>query len=598
MSSFRNNEDKAWNYLRPLANCARYLHFAPRGNNTFELVVLDGWRAKVATNSDDPPNSFHTSDTFTPHPTMPDAWKYLGRNDDRITLINGEKVLPVPYENSLRRHELVAEALLFGVGRSVPGLFIIPSEKASTMDKTELLQKLWPAIEEANDRVEAFSQISKEMIEILDAHIDYPATDKRTLIRAASYKKFSFLIDAVYRRFEGENDTGKRLTLSIPELESFILNAFKKRTRKADSISYQSDFFNIGIDSLQALTIRAYLKRKLDLGGFDLGQNVIFEYPTVHKLARHIYALRTGDAQPQDDEVTTMQELITRYSMFERAFRAEDVEGHQQSGEVVLLTGATGSLGAFLLSQLSLLSHVKEIYCAVRAEDTSSARDRVILILQAKKISFDLDKVIFTPCDFSKRDLGFASQVLESLRHSLTKVIHSAWAVNFNLGVRSFEQQHIKGVANLINLCLSLPSSPAQFFFCSSISAAAGTPLPATIAERPVPKLDHAQHMGYARSKLVAERIVQAAAGTTGMIAKILRIGQIVGDSEHGIWNTTEAIPLMIQSAVTMGALPALDEVSHVHKTPYAPSPYLVCTDTLLDAGGPSRQVHPRAFGA
>ena len=68
--------------------------------------------------------------------------------------------------------------------------------------------------------------------------------------------------------------------------------------------------------------------------------------------------------------------------------------------------------------------------------------------------------------------------------------------------------------------------------------------------------------MGYARSKLVAERIVQAAAETTGMTAKVFRVGQIVGDTERGIWNTTEAIPLMIQSAKTIGALPALEEVS------------------------------------
>jgi thioester reductase-like protein len=40
----------------------------------------------------------------------------------------------------------------------------------------------------------------------------------------------------------------------------------------------------------------------------------------------------------------------------------------------------------------------------------------------------------------------------------------------------------------------------------------------------------------------------------------VLRVGQIVGDTQLGQWNATEAIPLMIRSAVTMGALPALDD--------------------------------------
>jgi thioester reductase-like protein len=66
--------------------------------------------------------------------------------------------------------------------------------------------------------------------------------------------------------------------------------------------------------------------------------------------------------------------------------------------------------------------------------------------------------------------------------------------------------------------------------------------------------------MGYARSKLVAERIVQAAAEQTGMVAKVLRVGQIVGDTVTGKWNSTEAIPLMLQTAHTLKALPALDE--------------------------------------
>jgi nucleoside-diphosphate-sugar epimerase len=66
--------------------------------------------------------------------------------------------------------------------------------------------------------------------------------------------------------------------------------------------------------------------------------------------------------------------------------------------------------------------------------------------------------------------------------------------------------------------------------------------------------------MGYAQSKLVAEHLCVKAYQQTGLRARVLRIGQVIGDTENGIWNTTEAIPLMIQSAMTIGALPKLDE--------------------------------------
>ncbi len=136
------------------------------------------------------------------------------------------------------------------------------------------------------------------------------------------------------------------------------------------------------------------------------------------------------------------------------------------------------------------------------------------------------------------------------------------------MGVQSFEQQHVKGTFNLLNLCLSVTTpTPAKLFFCSSVSAAAGTPLPATIPETYLTNLSYAQNMGYARSKMVTETIVKAAAEQTGMNARVLRVGQIVGDTQNGLWNSNEAVPLMIRSAVTFGALPALEEVMSPMKT-------------------------------
>ncbi|GAB1210138.1 hypothetical protein APSETT445_008928 [Aspergillus pseudonomiae] len=245
--------------------------------------------------------------------------------------------------------------------------------------------------------------------------------------------------------------------------------------------------------------------------------------------------------------------MTTQYSTF---------PNRPPSDQVVILTGATRSLGVYILSQLLHNPSVKEVFCLVRATSKNNALDRVLSSLSSRSLPFtNAYKIAAFPSTLGKEDLGLPATTIDELRSSLTHVIHAAWAVNFTLGVRSFEQQHIKGVHTLLNLCLSSRrSSPAEFYFCSSISAAAATPLPAQIAECPIPELAHAQNMGYAQSKLVAERIVHAAALTTGMVARVLRIGQIVGDTATGYWNPTEAIPLMLRTAKTLGALPALDE--------------------------------------
>lgn len=231
-----------------------------------------------------------------------------------------------------------------------------------------------------------------------------------------------------------------------------------------------------------------------------------------------------------------------------------------------LLTGVTGSLGAHMLAKALRTTSVQHVYCLVRAPTPDAAKARVIATLEAKGIPAlqidELARVRFLPADLSQASLGLDEATQEELACRLTVVVHSAWAVNFNLGVRSFASQHIQGAYHLLHLCLRTRTRrPARFYFCSSISAAAGTPVPATIGEQALDDLAHAQAMGYARSKLVTERIVQAAAAKTGMVASVLRIGQIVGDTSHGLWNTTEAIPLMLQTAKTLGALPALDEV-------------------------------------
>lgn len=44
------------------------------------------------------------------------------------------------------------------------------------------------------------------------------------------------------------------------------------------------------------------------------------------------------------------------------------------------------------------------------------------------------------------------------------------------------------------------------------------------------------------------------------MSSRVHRVAQVVGDTDNGIWNATEAIPLLIQGALSTGALPALED--------------------------------------
>lgn len=330
MLSYRPAGDKAWNYVRPLPAVASFLYMKPQGSNIYECVVLDGLPSKVTSNSSDPPNSFHTSDLFSPHPTIPNAWKFLGRSDDRVTLMNGEKVLPLPFEHQVRQNEFVREALVFGIGKAIPGILIVPSEKALTLSEEDMFENIWPSIESANSHGEGFSQICREMVKMLAVGSEYPCTDKGTIIRAASYRQFSEVIESVYAEFENgpQDSTRQKLVLDVSELESYLLDMLKLRFGH-DALTNTTDFFDAGVDSLQAITLWGSLKRELDIGAAVLGRNVVFEYPNVKSLAAHLYALRTGLEVQTEDELETMVELIEKYSSFDKHIPGSDQVHHE-----------------------------------------------------------------------------------------------------------------------------------------------------------------------------------------------------------------------------------------------------------------------------
>ena len=562
-TSVRPPGDNAWNYLRILPEVKKYVLMDEIAPGIFECVALDGLRSKNTVNSDDPPRSFRTRDLFVQHPKNPDFWRFVSRLDDRLTLVNGEKVLPIPIEGRIRQEGLVKEAIVFGDGKSLPGVLIIKADAAAELSDADFLEKIWPAVADANSRAESFSRIPKELIIVLPADTVYAKTDKGTFIRAQVYAQFKDRIEAAYENFESGDEEVGSVALPVPELEAYLLQRFREHL--SVELSATDDFFAFGIDSLQCMQMWSLMKKELDLGGrqAQLGQNVLYETGNVKALAHHIDGLRTGTAEQAKDTYQLMHDLVMKHSSF-KTYNEEYQT--TPTAETVVLTGVTGGLGAHLLAQLVRDPSVSTVWALVRASTEHVALERTLSSLSSRGISLSVEeirKIIAVPSDLSKPDLGLGASRFVQLRSSLTLVIHSAWAVNFNISVESFEDQHIKAVPNFINLCQSTThGSPARFYFCSSVSSTGGTPRPGTVPETPVRDIAHVQGTGYARSKYVAEQIVRNAMKEADAQARVLRIGQLVGDSKVGEWNTTEGIPLMIQTAATLGALPQLDEVS------------------------------------
>ncbi|KAJ3895239.1 L-aminoadipate-semialdehyde dehydrogenase [Lentinula edodes] len=561
--------DKGWNWVRPTTLSKHFMVMEPQGKDTFECVIKDGYPAKVVSNR--PDGSFATKDLFQRHPEEKDRYKYIGRLDDTLVHILGEKTNPVPMELCIRGNSpYVAEAIVFGAGQPTTGCLILPSELAKDLSNSELMEKVWPVIEEANAEAPTHSRLLPEMIGFLPYGTHVPIATKMSILRPACYTKFKDIIDGLYSRFEAGHSEDEKLLLSKPEVEDYLLQIITRTlgSTKASKLDKKADLFAFGVDSLQATRIRNICQKELDLGDHVLGQNVVYEYPSVERLADYILSFR-GEAQSRvSDHESKMLAMVDRW-VAKLEFHKPDASAKPKprNARVVIHTGATGSLGAHILHQLLQEPSVRKVICLSRGQSHEESRERVKGSLKLRKLSTPDDhKFDSYAANPNVPQLGLTDDEYTSIRAQVTDVIHAslfllhnAWPVNFALSIESFDQ-HVGGSINLVNLCLQSPyAEPAAFYFSSSISSRQGSP-DATCTEDYSSSPSTAAGTGYAQSKWVVEKLCQKAADATGLPVGVLRIGQMVGDSVHGVWNESEAWPLMFKSANTIGALPTVVE--------------------------------------
>jgi thioester reductase-like protein len=85
----------------------------------------------------------------------------------------------------------------------------------------------------------------------------------------------------------------------------------------------------------------------------------------------------------------------------------------------------------------------------------------------------------------------------------------------------------------------------------------APSPILETLSENP----EDADTLGYSRSKWVAEAIcvVVSKSSLLGSV-KVVRVGQLTGDTVNGVWNMSEAWPLMLSTVRELNCLPKIKQ--------------------------------------
>ena len=577
MSSHRDyGRDNEWQYLRN--HTPQYFNFRWREDGLAELIVLPTWPHIAKRNQ--PDGSYATADLFVAHPTIRDAWKYHSRADSQLILVTGKKFDPAPSEAAIRTCPLVQDVLIFGNGQPYPGALIFRSPRSADMTNEDFISAVWPFIESLNTESQEHTRLSRSMLVVMPS--DSPnlvKSSKGTTMRGPSEENYAAAIMLAYKSglqvpTDGFLNAKEHATVLDEDVPAHVLKIVRDVLENTEVIPENEDLFTHGVDSVACMRIRARLQSQiLPRHAAELPINIVYDYGTIARLSRCLIRVRKGQRVDKDDEVQLMEDLVNEYGVFndaskpsrvlEAAFSDLDLE---TKGHTVLLTGATGALGAHILSLLCSSPDVSQIHCLVRARSDTEAGIKVARNLMNRKmpaLHLTSSKVRCHTCKFSRPKLDLSDELYHSLAARITVIIHAAWDVNFNLRLSSFVADHTVGMQSLINFALASPNlHPPQFIFCSSTASVLGPntafPIREEISHDPLV----ASPLGYSRSKWVAESICEVAHTKTRMRDHItvLRIGQLCGDTKNGIWNMTEAWPMLLSTIKVTNSLPDLKE--------------------------------------
>ncbi|KAK2600011.1 hypothetical protein QQS21_005245 [Conoideocrella luteorostrata] len=309
-------DDNSWNYIRLHSPGSPHTVFVKvpgdTGEEKYEAVFLKSHPCLMMSNSDDPPGSYHSGDLYVPHPVIPNAWKYIARKDDCITLANGEKIIPMAMEGILRRHPLTRDALMFGVDREMPGMLVFQSHQGAKMSRREYMDALLPALDEVNGIADDFARVMPDMVVLVPPSIDYPVTDKSNIMRAAAYRVFSDRIHAAYNPKSNVVDQNARgQVLEMFRLEQYLMDLFNGMGGVVLN-SVHDEFFTHGVDSLRAIQAGRALQQDLDLRGQSLPNTVVYDARNVAQLAALLYSWQSGENPQELDKQRINKKTLKR----------------------------------------------------------------------------------------------------------------------------------------------------------------------------------------------------------------------------------------------------------------------------------------------
>lgn len=376
-----------------------------------------------------------------------------------------------------------------------------------------------------------------------------------------------FVIDTIPLTPTGKTDK-KKLLMKLEEstvkverpcefndTEYSLLLIWRKILNKSD-INLDDNFFQLGGSSLQAASLSIELGRKF-IRHFSV--QTLYDAPTLRELAAIIS--QKNVTRIQDDVAQWLQDAQLPDDI--QALSGALQNWSTLNSATVLLTGATGFLGAFFLCDLLAMSNINHVICLIRETDEMTARQRIEQNLSQYGLWNPIfnQRITIITGDLSLSKLGLSDELYYQLATECDVIFHLGAHVNYIQPYQAHRAGNIEGTLNILRLVTQGKPKPLHYVSTIAVYGPAGL---LNKVDRIYENDDLKPYVegmkydsGYSQSKWVVEQFVWEAK-KRGIPLSVYRPGFIMGDSVNGMGNPKDFVSRLIRGCITIGAYPTL----------------------------------------
>ncbi|KAJ8456497.1 hypothetical protein ONZ45_g18696 [Pleurotus djamor] len=360
---------------------------------------------------------------------------------------------------------------------------------------------------------------------------------------------------------------GTQIQLGFTNDPAALLAHIWRDVLAVPNITLDNNFFLLGASSLSVVTV-SYRFRKAF--GREIPVKTIYEHPTIRQLASVISNDRVSGVEHNNSALPSIVSTLLEDSKIADDIvpvfpvNSVDTTATDRPG-VAFITGVTGFLGVYMLSELLQSPEVQVIFALVRANSASIAIKRVKHALQRYNLldgAFPaFSKICVVPGCLEEDMFGLPDDLYQELVRNVQIIYHLGAKVNYTEPYSLHRPANVIGTRNVIQFAAASPLKPLHYISSIAAYGPVGLTQPGSYLSEEASLHLYLETMqfdiGYAQSQWVAEEMVRRAMDR-GIPATVYRPGHILGGRPCYLGNTEDFVHRFVQACREIGACPHL----------------------------------------